>query len=87
MEGSSKVKYRPTKTQLTLAEYKSLIEAYRRENCKLTAELEKAQKGRAWALDKLQEVQADNRRMGILLTRLSEKGDGNVEADPGRSVD
>ena len=82
MEGSSAVKYRPTKTQLTLAEYKNLIDAYRRENRKLKAELEKAQKDRAWAMEKLQEVQADNRRMGILLTRLSEeKGEENAERD------
>lgn len=82
MEGSSAVKYRPTKTQLTLAEYKNLIDAYRRENHKLKADLEKAQKDRAWAMEKLQEVQADNRRMGILLTRLSEeKGEENAERD------
>lgn len=81
MEGSSKVKYRPTKTQLTLAEYKNLVEAYRRENRELKAGLERAQKERAWAMEKLQDAQAENRRMGILLTRLSEKGDADVTMD------
>ena len=81
MEGSSKVKYRPTKTQLTLAEYKNLLEAYRRENRKMKAELETAQKERAWAMEKLQDAQTENRRLGILLTRLSERGESNVEMD------
>ena len=81
MEGSSKVKYRPTKTQLTLAEYKNLLEAYRRENRKMKAELETAQKERAWAMEKLQDAQTENRRLGILLTRLSERGEPNVEMD------
>lgn len=85
MDGSSAIKYSPTKTQLTLGELKSVNTALKRENRKLTAELEKAQKDRAWALKKLQEVQADNRRMGILLTRLSEEGEADV--NPGRSVD
>lgn len=85
MDGSSAIKYSPTKTQLTLGELKSVNTALKRENRKLTAELEKAQKDRAWALEKLQEVQANNRRMGILLTRLSEEGGANV--NPGRSVD
>lgn len=79
MDGRNK--YRPTKTSLTVAEYKSLVEAYKRENRKLKAELEKAQKDRAWAMEKLQDAQTENRRLGILLTRLSEKGDGNVEMD------
>ena len=81
MEGSSKVKYRPTKTQLTLAEYKNLLEAYRRENRKMKAELETAQKERAWAMEKLQDAQTENRRLGILLTRLSERGESNAEMD------
>lgn len=81
MEGSSRIKYAPNKTQLTLAEYKDLITEYKHENRKLKAELVKAQKDREWAMNKLQEVQIENRRLGITITLLSEKGGTNVEND------
>ena len=80
MEGSSKAKYAPNKTQLTLAEYKNLITEYKRENRKLKAELVKAQKDREWAMDKLQEAQLENRRLGITITLLSEKGGSDAES-------
>ena len=75
MEGSSIIKYRPNKTQLTLAELRNLCEALKAENRKLKAELRKAQKDRAWALKKLQDEQIQNRQLGIIITRLSEKGE------------
>lgn len=74
MEGSSSIKYRPNKTQLTLAELRNLCEALKAENRKLKAELRKAQKDRAWALEKLQDEQIENRRLGITITRLMEGG-------------
>lgn len=74
MEGSSIIKYRPNKTQLTLAELRNLCEALKAENRKLKAELRKAQKDRAWALEKLQDEQIENRRLGITITRLMEGG-------------
>ena len=74
MEGSSIVKYRPNKTQLTLTELRNLCEALKAENRKLKAELRKAQKDRAWALEKLQNEQIENRRLGITITRLMEGG-------------
>ena len=74
MEGSSCIKYRPNKTQLTLAELRNLCEALKAENRKLKDELRKAQKDRAWALEKLQDEQIENRRLGITITRLMEGG-------------
>lgn len=74
-------RYKPNKTQLTLAETKKLLEAYKEENRKLKAALKKAQTDCVWAMEKLQDAQIANRHMGILLTHLSERGDSNVEMD------
>lgn len=74
MEGSSIIKYRPNKTQLTLTELRELCETLKAENRKLKAELRKAQKERAWALERLQDEQIENRRLGITITRLMEGG-------------
>lgn len=74
MEGSSSIKYRPNKTQLTLTELRGLCETLKTENRKLKAELRKAQKERAWALEKLQDEQFNNQQLGMMLTYLSEKG-------------
>lgn len=74
MEGSSSIKYSPNKTQLTLTELRELCEALKAENRKLKAELRKAQIDRAWALEKLQDEQIENRRLGITITHLMEGG-------------
>ena len=74
MVGSSSVKYRPTKTQLTLGELKARCEELESENKRIKAELRKAQKDRAWALEKLQDEQIQNRQLGITITRLMEGG-------------
>lgn len=74
MEGSSKVKYKPTKTKLTLTELKTLCDTLKAENRVLKKELRKAQEDRAWALVKLQEAQDQNRQLGMMITYLSEKG-------------
>lgn len=81
MEGSSKVKYRPTKTQLTMTELKTLCDSLKAENRVLKKELRKAQEDRAWALIKLQEAQDQNRQLGMMITYLSEKGGTNVKND------
>lgn len=73
MEGSSKVKYRPTKTQLTMTELKTMCDSLKAENRVLKKELRKAQEDRAWALVKLQEAQDQNRQLGMMITYLSEK--------------
>jgi len=74
MEGKNK--YRPTKTQLTLAQLKSLCDSLKNDNRKMAAELEKANRDKEWAMNQLQEVQADNRRLGLIILRMTEgKGD------------
>ena len=72
MEGSSKVKYRPTKTQLTMTELKTMCDSLKAENRVLKKELRKAQEDRAWSLVKLQEAQDQNRQLGMMITYLSE---------------
>ena len=80
MEGSSKVKYRPTKTQLTMTELKTMYDSFKAENRVLKKELRKAQEDRAWALVKLQEAQDQNRQLGMMITYLSEKGGFDVKS-------
>lgn len=75
MDGSSKVKYRPTKTQLTMTDLKTMCDSLKAENRVLKKELRKAQEDRAWALVKLQEAQNENRQLGMMITYLSEKGE------------
>lgn len=79
MEGSSKVKYKPTKTQLTMTELKTMCDSLKAENRVLKKELRKAQEDRAWALVKLQEAQDQNRQLGMMITYLSEKGGRNAK--------
>lgn len=74
MEGKNK--YRPTKTQLTMVQLKSLCDSLKNDNRKMAAELAKANKDREWAMNQLQEAQADNRRLGLIILRMTEgKGD------------
>lgn len=75
MDGSSKVKYRPTKTQLTMTDLKTMCDSLKAENRVLKKDLRKAQEDRAWALVKLQEAQDQNRQLGMMITYLSEKGE------------
>ena len=79
MEGSSKVKYKSTKTQLTMTELKTMCDSLKAENRVLKKELRKAQEDRAWALVKLQEAQDQNRQLGMMITYLSEKGGRNAK--------
>ena len=65
-------RYKPSKTQLTLAETKELLESYKKENAKLKAELGDAQFALKWTRDKLIEVQEQNRQLGMTITFLSE---------------
>lgn len=70
MEG--KTKYKPTKTQLTMAQLKGLCDALKSDNRKLEAELKQAKGKCEWAMGKLQEAQEDNRRLGMIILRLTE---------------
>ena len=76
MEGSSKVKYRPTKTQLTLGEIKNICEELKRENRKLKSELGDTQYALKWTRDKLQEKEDENRKLKLIILRMTEDGEG-----------
>ena len=73
MDGKSK--YRPTKTQLTVGELKSLNEALRRENRKLKAELGDTQYALKWTRDKLVEKEDENRNLKLIILRMTEQGE------------
>ena len=77
MEG--KAKYRPSKTQLNLGELRELVEAFKRENRKLKAELGDAEYGLKWTRDKLQEVEKENRKLKLIILRMTEKGDQSAD--------
>ena len=74
MEG--KAKYRPSKTQLNLGELRELVEAYKRENRKLKAELGDAEYALKWTRDKLIEKEEECRKLKLIVLRLTEK-EGN----------
>lgn len=71
MEG--KAKYRPSKTQLTVSELKSLNEALKRENRKMKAELGDAQYALKWTRDKLIETEDENRKLKLIILRMTEQ--------------
>ena len=79
MEGSSKVKYRPTKTQLTLTELKSINEAFKQENRKLKAELGDAQYALKWTRDRLIEKEEENRKLKLIILRMTEQGEAKKD--------
>ena len=78
MEG--KAKYRPSKTQLNLGELRELVEAFKRENRKLKAELGDAEYGLKWTRDKLQEVEEENRKLKLIILRMTEEGEKSANS-------
>lgn len=85
MEGKNK--YRPSKTQLTVAELKSLNEALKRENRKMKAELGDTQYALKWTRDKLIETEDENRKLKLIILRMTEQEERKNDADPGRALD
>ena len=75
-------RYKPTKTQLTLAETKELLEAYKKENRSMKAELGDVQYALKWTRDKLQEKEDENRRLKLIILRMTERGDAEDEKHP-----
>ena len=67
-------RYKPSKTQLTMSELKATCEELKDENRKLKAKLHEAQKSRAWAIERLQDEQFQNRQLGITIMQLVERG-------------
>ena len=68
-------RYKPTKTQLTLAETKELLKSYKKENSKMKAELGDVQYALKWTRDKLIEKEDENRNLKLIILRMTEQGE------------
>jgi hypothetical protein len=71
MEG--RLKYRPSKTQITLAETKELLKAYANENKKMRQVLSEAESALKFARDKLIEKEEENRQLKLIILRMTEQ--------------
>ena len=71
MEG--RLKYRPSKTQITLAETKELLKAYVNENKKMRQVLSEAESALKFARDKLIEKEEENRQLKLIIFRMTEQ--------------
>lgn len=76
MEG--RLKYRPSKTQLTLREMRELLEMYRRENDIMRDTLKEAESALKWARDTLIKKEEENRRLKLVIMRLTEQEGHNA---------
>ena len=66
-------RYKPSKTQLTLAEVKEQLAAYKKENRKLRDELGDVQYALKWTRDKLIEKEDENRNLKLIILRMTEQ--------------
>lgn len=71
MEG--RLKYRPSKTQLTLREMRELLEMYRRENDIMRDTLKEAESALRWARDTLIKKEEENRKLKLIIFRMTEQ--------------
>ena len=71
MEG--RLKYRPSKTQITLAETKELLKEYANENKKMRQVLSEAESALKFARDKLIEKEEENRQLKLIILRMTEQ--------------
>lgn len=71
MEG--RLKYRPSKTQLTLREMRELLEMYRRENDIMRDTLKEAESALKWARDTLIKKEEENRNLKLIIFRMTEQ--------------
>ena len=71
MEG--RLKYRPSKTQITLAETKELLKAYANENKKMRQVLSEAESALKFVRDKLIEKEEENRKLKLIIFRMTEQ--------------
>lgn len=68
-------RYKPSKTQLTLAEVKEQLAAYKKENRKMRDELGDVQYALKWTRDKLIEKEDENRNLKLIILRMTEQGE------------
>lgn len=78
MEG--RLKYRPSKTQITLAETKELLKAYANENKKMRQVLSEAESALKFARDKLIEKEEENRNLKLIILRMTEQEERNADS-------
>ena len=78
MEG--RLKYRPSKTQITLAETKELLKAYANENKKMRQVLSEAESALKSARDKLIEKEEENRQLKLIILRMTEQEERNADS-------
>lgn len=78
MEG--RLKYRPSKTQITLAETKELLKEYANENKKMRQVLSEAESALKFARDKLIEKEEENRQLKLIILRMTEQEERNADS-------
>lgn len=78
MEG--RLKYRPSKTQITLAETKELLKEYVNENKKMRQVLSEAESALKFARDKLIEKEEENRQLKLIILRMTEQEEHNADS-------
>ena len=78
MEG--RLKYRPSKTQITLAETKELLKAYAKENKKMRQVLSEAESALKFARGKLIEKEEENRQLKLIILRMTEQEERNAHS-------
>ena len=76
MEG--RLKYRPSKTQLTLREMRELLELYRRENDIMRDTLKEAESALKWARDTLVKKEEENRKLKLIIFRMTEQEESDA---------
>ena len=68
-------KYHPSKTQLTLTELKANLAEAQTKLRKAINELGDAQAALKWTRDKLIEVEDENRKLKLIILRMTEQGE------------
>lgn len=79
MEGRNK--YAPSKTALTMAELKANLAEARKGLEKAVRELGDAEAALKWTRDKLVEVEAENRKLKLMILRMTEQGVADGKSD------
>ena len=74
-------KYAPSKTALTMAELKENLTEARKGLEKAVRELGDAEAALKWTRAKLVEVEAENRKLKLMILRMTEQGVADVKSD------
>lgn len=85
MEG--RLKYRPSKTQLTLREMRELLEMYRRENDIMRDTLKEAESALKWARDTLIKKEDENRKLKQIILCMTEQEERDARHGSSSALD